>query len=98
VALKSMSVAELRSLRERVDAAIAEKVAARRHEVQAELSILARVDGHRASHPYRRRGPVAPKYRNPKDASQTWSGRGLQARWLTEAMKSGKKLESFLIK
>jgi monoamine oxidase len=44
------------------------------------------------------RGPVAPKYRNPKDTSQTWAGRGLQPLWVREAIKAGKKLDSFLIK
>jgi DNA-binding protein H-NS len=29
---------------------------------------------------------------------QTWAGRGLQPLWLKAAIKSGKKLESFLIK
>ena len=42
-------------------------------------------------------GSVPPKYRNPKDPSQTWAGRGLQPLWLRDALKSGKKLDSFLI-
>jgi DNA-binding protein H-NS len=101
MALKSMSVAKLRDLRDQVDAAITEKVRARRSELEMELSALARHDPQalrgktRARGP---RGPVAPKYRNPKDPSQTWAGRGLQPRWLKDAIKSGRKLESFLIK
>jgi DNA-binding protein H-NS len=78
MALKSMSVVKLRDLREKVDAAIAEKVTARRHELEAELSGLVRIDGHRATKAGRRhgpRGPVAAKYRNPKEPSQTWAGR-----------------------
>jgi DNA-binding protein H-NS len=101
MALKSMSVAKLKDLREKVDAAIIEKVTARRHELEAELSGLALIDGRRATKAGRRhgsRGPVAAKYRNPKEPSQTWAGRGLQPLWLKEAIKSGKKLESFLIK
>jgi hypothetical protein len=42
-------------------------------------------------------GSVPPKYRNPKDPSQTWAGRGLQPLWLRDALKSGKKLDSFFI-
>jgi DNA-binding protein H-NS len=101
MALKSMSVTKLRDLREKVDAAIAEKVDARRGELETELSRLQLVDGHRGAKAKRRggtRGPVAPKYRDPKDPSQTWAGRGLQPRWLKAAVKSGKKLESFLIR
>jgi DNA-binding protein H-NS len=45
----------------------------------------------------RRGGSVAPKHRNPKDPSQTWAGRGLQTLLVREAIKAGKKLESFLI-
>jgi len=42
-------------------------------------------------------GKVAPKYRNPADPSQTWAGRGQPPRWLAAELKSGKKLEDFLI-
>jgi hypothetical protein len=38
MALKSMSVAKLQDLKVKVDAAISEKVSARRREVEAELS------------------------------------------------------------
>jgi DNA-binding protein H-NS len=36
-------------------------------------------------------GSVAPKYRNPADPEQTWSGRGKRPRWFNEALKAGKK-------
>lgn len=41
---------------------------------------------------------VAPKYRNPANAKETWSGRGKQPRWLAELVKKGKKPEDFLIR
>lgn len=41
---------------------------------------------------------VAPKYRNPAEPTETWSGRGKQPRWLTAQVKKGKKVEEFLIK
>lgn len=44
------------------------------------------------------RKPVAAKYRNPADASQTWSGRGKRPRWLADAITAGKTLESFEIR
>jgi DNA-binding protein H-NS len=101
MALKSMSVAKLQDLRGKVDAAISEKVQAQRRELEAQLSELARHDGrgtHKASRRGGRLGPVAPKYSNRKNPTQTWAGRGLQPLWLRDAIKSGKKLESFLIK
>lgn len=45
----------------------------------------------------RKLGPVAPKYRNPADATQTWSGRGLKPTWLAAAIEAGATLDSFLI-
>lgn len=33
---------------------------------------------------------VAAKYRNPDDASQTWSGRGKRPRWYQAALDAGK--------
>lgn len=40
---------------------------------------------------------VAPKYRNPANADETWTGRGKQPRWLAELTSQGKKVEDFLI-
>jgi DNA-binding protein H-NS len=39
---------------------------------------------------------VAPKYRNAA-TGDTWSGRGLQPKWLKAALASGKKLGDFTI-
>jgi DNA-binding protein H-NS len=100
MALKSMSIAKLRDLRGKVDAEIAQRVTARRHELEGELSRLGHIDGRSRAKVARggRHGSVPPKYRNPADPSQTWAGRGLQPRWLKAAIKSGKKLDGFLIK
>ena len=43
-------------------------------------------------------GKVAPKYRNPANAQETWSGRGRQPRWLAAQTAAGRKLDEFLIK
>ena len=40
---------------------------------------------------------VAPKYRNPKNRSETWAGRGATPRWMVAAIKGGKKKDDFLI-
>jgi len=39
---------------------------------------------------------VAAKYRN-KASGETWSGRGLQPRWLKAALAAGKKLTDFAV-
>jgi DNA-binding protein H-NS len=41
--------------------------------------------------------PVEPKYRNPEQAAETWSGRGKQPRWLVEQLKKGRLLDDFRI-
>jgi DNA-binding protein H-NS len=42
-------------------------------------------------------GSVAPKYRNPADPEQTWSGRGKRPRWFSDALKAGKKEKDLAI-
>ncbi|MCO6383227.1 H-NS family nucleoid-associated regulatory protein [Oceanicola sp. 502str15] len=39
----------------------------------------------------------APKYANPADTSQTWTGRGRQPAWIKEGLGAGKSLEDFAI-
>ncbi|MEO9895453.1 MAG: H-NS histone family protein [Paracoccaceae bacterium] len=43
------------------------------------------------------KAPVAPKYANPGDESQTWSGRGRQPQWFKDAVASGKTPEKMEI-
>lgn len=45
----------------------------------------------------RRRTPAQPRYRNPDDHDQTWTGRGKQPEWLRQQIANGKNLEDFLI-
>ncbi len=47
--------------------------------------------------PVKRAGSkVAPKYRDAATGN-TWSGRGLQPKWLKQALASGKKISDFAI-
>lgn len=48
--------------------------------------------------PTRKLGKVKPKYRNPDNPKETWSGRGRSPRWLADLLAKGKKIEQFLIK
>lgn len=45
----------------------------------------------------RKLGKVEPKYRNPANAAETWTGRGKQPRWLAEMVRNGQKVDEFLI-
>lgn len=99
--LKSMSIDALVGLRGKIDAVLSAKVADERRSLESELAKLSRMEmgGGRSKAAFGRgaRGKVAPKYRNPESPSETWAGRGLKPRWLTAALKSGKKLDDFRI-
>ena len=45
----------------------------------------------------RKPGKVAPKYRNPDNSKETWTGRGKQPRWLAAYTAKGRDLGEFLI-
>ena len=96
--LKSMSLDKLTKLKDQVDTILRTKVVDQRRTLEAELSKLSRLSTSRLrSKGPGIRGPVAPKYRNPENPSETWAGRGLKPRWLAAAIKAGKKLEHFSI-
>jgi DNA-binding protein H-NS len=100
MALNAMSVERLQDLRDKVEAAIGAKITERRRELESGLSQLARFDGRRKSIKFGHGGPrgaVAPKYRNPDNSAETWAGRGLKPRWMAAALKSGRKMDDFLI-
>ena len=40
---------------------------------------------------------AAPKYANPADAAQTWTGRGRKPKWVEALLASGKTLEDLTI-
>jgi len=43
-------------------------------------------------------GKVAPKYRNPANPKETWTGRGKHPRWMAALIAKGKKADDFLIR
>jgi DNA-binding protein H-NS len=96
--LKSISVEKLVDLRNRVQTALATRVAEERRTLESELSKLTRLGNGSGRGRATARGKVAPKYRNPENPSETWAGRGLRSRWLAAALKTGKKIEQFAIR
>ena len=102
MALKSMSIEKLVALKDQIEAMLSSKVVEQRRALESELAKLGRFQGGKgqAKSAFGRgaaRGAVAPKYRNPENPAETWAGRGLKPRWLTAAIKSGRKPEDFLI-
>src|ERR1700726_3866831 len=98
MALKSMSIEKLVALKGQVEAALSSKVLEQRRALESILSKLGRFQVGKST-PKAARGSRAfsPKYRNPENPAETSVGRGLRLRWLAMLVKSGKKLQDFLI-
>lgn len=105
--LDSLSPAELQAL---IRNAEAQMESARKNQVQdvrSKIDALLKGAGLSIDEVYPRRGgkaaksqrpAVAPKYRNPENPAQTWSGRGKRPIWFSEALKKrGVTAENLLI-
>ena len=80
--LSLLSLSELQALRDRVDAEIEE------HKTRSEQSVLDR------GGLVERDGP---RYRNPANSAETWSGKGHQPTWVKRALAAGITLEELEI-
>jgi len=100
--LNSLSLKELKELQAQVNKTINGYQERRKRETIAELEEIARARGFSLSEltgaaPTRKRSPSVPKYANPANKADTWSGRGRTPRWFSEALAKGKKPESMAI-
>ncbi|MDN5787919.1 H-NS histone family protein [Pseudorhodobacter sp.] len=101
--LENLSLKELRDLQSRVTKAVTSYEDRHKKKALAALdakakelgfSSLAELTGTRAT---RKRAPAVPKYANPADTSETWSGRGRKPRWFVAALKKGRTPEDLAI-
>lgn len=108
--LNNMSVDELWGLHEEISRLLSERLSLEKRELERRLEQLRgekdmrtpdgpnrqceKKDIPRARRKYPR---VFPKYRNPDNPSETWSGRGKKPRWLQTALNLGHKIEEFAI-
>jgi DNA-binding protein H-NS len=100
--LEKMSPAELKQLEARIERLKTEKREAERMALRERVTALARENGFDVRELVGggrgRNGSVAPKYRDPQNPANTWTGRGRMPRWMAAATKGGKlKKEDFLI-
>ena len=102
--LSHLSLEELPALAARAQKALEDKQRESRRAVIAQIRELADSIGVTVSitegdRPVssRRGGKVAPKYRNPYNPNQTWTGRGVKPRWLAALINEGRQAEEFLI-
>jgi DNA-binding protein H-NS len=99
--LRAMPVDALIDIRNKIDRLLANKVDIERRELRERLDRLERFDFHRGvgrtTHrvgiPRGSKVPV--KFYGP--SGETWSGRGLQPRWLSALVKQGRRPEDFAV-
>jgi DNA-binding protein H-NS len=107
---EKISLDELWALHEQISRILSSRIVAEKEHLEKRLIQLHRGENPKIAAPVglksaerkrdrpRRKYPkVYPKYRNPADPSETWSGRGKQPRWLVSALKSGKSIEDLEI-
>ena len=80
--LSKLSEADLRSLRERIDAELNQRFRSRQQGERARGGLLE---------------AQGPRYRNPDNPAETWSGRGPQPSWVTALRERGVRLDSLLV-
>lgn len=103
--LQSLSYKELRDLHARIGDEIQARKQAEKSNVQKKVMELVQSAGFDiddivgASNSKSLKGrKIPPKYRNPKNPDETWTGRGRQPKWLAQELARGRNLKSFLIK
>jgi DNA-binding protein H-NS len=106
--LDAMSIDEMWHLHEEISRVLSVRLTSEKRELEKRLAQL-RIEKEipqsvsmgrqlKETPRERRKYPrVFPKYRNPDEPSETWSGRGKQPRWLTTALKTGHTIEEFTI-
>lgn len=94
--LHALSLSELKKLQRDLDKAIATFEDRHKSAAMAQLEAKARELGFSLAEltganvkVRKQRAPAGAKYRNPKNANQTWSGRGRKPQWFADALKAG---------
>ena len=98
--LNTLTLKELKRLRKDVDKTIADFENRKKREALAELEKKAAEMGYALSDltgAAKVKKPSPPKYRNPNDASQTWSGRGRTPLWVKALENAGGSRDDALI-
>jgi DNA-binding protein H-NS len=100
VNVDKLSLKELLVLEAKIDSAITAAREREQVELKHELASFAEKRGFSLRELFGGRGKgkvSAPKYANPDDRSQTWTGRGRKPNWLIAKVKKGATLEQLAI-
>jgi DNA-binding protein H-NS len=91
--LERMDVDDLWALHVEVERELKERIGREQLLLEHKLKRLRASTSRRRWYP-----PVFPKYRNPVEPSEIWSGRGKQPRWLVAQLRLGRRIEDFRIR
>ncbi len=98
-----LSLKDLITLELKVKKAIAMAKERERSELKQRIEMMAQDSGFSVDELFARgRGAmkgrtVAPKYVNPDNSSETWTGRGRKPKWLVAKLSKGAKMDQFAI-
>jgi len=102
--LSELSFTELKALHEQITTAIEQQQAADKAEAKKQILELAKSYGlsldevlNKATTTGTVRKPVEAKYKNPNDATQTWTGRGRKPAWVQAQLDEGFSLEDLAV-
>lgn len=100
--LNSLTTTDLERLQERVSTLLTARKDAEKNDAIERIQALANEAGITVSiqdggGAGGKKSAVAPRYRNPENPSDTWSGRGRAPRWLAALEAKGQKRTDFLI-
>lgn len=99
--LNQMSLKELKDLQAQVARAIATYEERRKRAALAEVEEMLRAKGFTLSDVTSIAGKgksiSVPRYANPANPSDTWTGRGRKPKWFTDAIAAGKSPEDMAI-
>lgn len=96
---KNMSCEELEHLNQRLISEKAKRIEERVQREREELMRIGREKGYLVDMIFSgSKSMKQPKYRNPDDEHQTWSGLGRRPDWFNKALNEGNQPEDMLIK
>ena len=112
IRLSAFNIKELESLQKKIEKEIKKRRSKTQEEGLKKIKLIAAEYGLSASElknlsvvkarkvkpkTGKKRGPVAPKYRDPVNNTNTWTGRGRKPKWVEAFLSSGGRLEQITI-
>ncbi len=98
--LQSMSLDDLKMLQKNVDIAIRDFEKRKKKEALIAAQKVAQEHGFSLDEIFASKSggtKGVPRYANPENPDQTWTGRGRQPQWVKDALNSGKSLDDLAV-